>query len=114
MKHFISIADLTRDEALSVLATAEHMAETQSRAIPRAHPRPRPPHAGAVRATAPRGLGPRPGRRALRTRRARVGPAVAPLSPEPAPRAPPRRGAAPRRPRARLLGPHVRHRIQCS
>src|SRR5699024_2849730 len=33
MKHFISIGDLTRDEALSVLATAEHMADTQSRAI---------------------------------------------------------------------------------
>src|SRR5699024_11013472 len=33
MKHFISIGDLTRDEALSVLATAEHMADTQARAI---------------------------------------------------------------------------------
>jgi len=33
MRHFISIADLTREEALSVLATAEHMAQTQSRAI---------------------------------------------------------------------------------
>ncbi|AXK45005.1 aspartate carbamoyltransferase catalytic subunit [Brachybacterium saurashtrense] len=33
MRHFISIADLTREEALSVLATAEHMAQTQSRAL---------------------------------------------------------------------------------
>ncbi|MGO1568830.1 MAG: aspartate carbamoyltransferase, partial [Brachybacterium sp.] len=33
MRHFISIADLSREEALSVLATAEHMAQTQSRAI---------------------------------------------------------------------------------
>ncbi|ATG52200.1 aspartate carbamoyltransferase [Brachybacterium vulturis] len=33
MKHFIAISDLTREEALSVLATAEHMADTQSRAI---------------------------------------------------------------------------------
>src|SRR5699024_2938305 len=32
MKHFISIGDLTRDEAPSVLATAEHVADTQSRA----------------------------------------------------------------------------------
>ena len=33
MRHFISIADLRREEALEVLATAEHMAQTQSRAI---------------------------------------------------------------------------------
>lgn len=33
MKHFISIADLSRAEAISVLDTAEHMAETQSRSI---------------------------------------------------------------------------------
>ena len=33
MKHFISIADLSRAEAVSVLDTAEHMAETQSRSI---------------------------------------------------------------------------------
>lgn len=33
MKHFISIGDLSRDEAIDVLATAEHMAETQSRSI---------------------------------------------------------------------------------
>ena len=33
MRHFISIADLTREQALSVLATAEHMAGTQSRSI---------------------------------------------------------------------------------
>ena len=33
MRHLISIADLRREEALEVLATAEHMAQTQSRAI---------------------------------------------------------------------------------
>ncbi|MGY5764429.1 aspartate carbamoyltransferase catalytic subunit [Brachybacterium sp. DNPG3] len=33
MRHFISIADLSREEAVSVLATAEHMADTQSRSI---------------------------------------------------------------------------------
>ena len=33
MRHFISIADLTREQAVSVLATAEHMAGTQSRSI---------------------------------------------------------------------------------
>ncbi|WP_193104413.1 aspartate carbamoyltransferase catalytic subunit [Brachybacterium sp. FME24] len=33
MRHFISIADLDRAEAIAVLATAEHMAETQSRSI---------------------------------------------------------------------------------
>src|SRR5699024_12707137 len=33
MRHFISIGDLSREEAVSVLATAEHMAETQSRSI---------------------------------------------------------------------------------
>ena len=33
MRHFISIADLTREDALAVLATAEHMAQTQSRSI---------------------------------------------------------------------------------
>src|SRR5699024_2344095 len=35
MKHFISIGDLTRDEALSVLATAEHMADNPARAMRR-------------------------------------------------------------------------------
>lgn len=33
MKHMISIADLSREEAIAVLATAEHMAQTQSRSI---------------------------------------------------------------------------------
>ena len=33
MRHFISIGDLSREEAVSVLATAEHMAETQSRSL---------------------------------------------------------------------------------
>src|SRR5699024_4317591 len=33
MRHFISITDLTREQAISVLATAEHMAGTQSRSI---------------------------------------------------------------------------------
>ncbi|MEE1651268.1 aspartate carbamoyltransferase catalytic subunit [Brachybacterium sp. J144] len=33
MRHVISIADLDRTEALDLLATAEHMAETQSRQI---------------------------------------------------------------------------------
>lgn len=33
MRHFISIADLDRSQAIEVLATAEHMAETQSRSI---------------------------------------------------------------------------------
>ena len=33
MRHFISIADLDRAEAIGVLATAEHMAQTQSRSI---------------------------------------------------------------------------------
>lgn len=33
MRHFISIADLNREQAVELLATAEHMAETQSRSI---------------------------------------------------------------------------------
>lgn len=33
MKHMISIADLSCEEAIAVLATAEHMAQTQSRSI---------------------------------------------------------------------------------
>lgn len=33
MKHFISIEDLRREEAIALLATAEHMAETQERSI---------------------------------------------------------------------------------
>ncbi|MBE9404541.1 aspartate carbamoyltransferase catalytic subunit [Brachybacterium sp. p3-SID1565] len=33
MRHFISIADLDRTEAVALLATAEHMAATQSRSI---------------------------------------------------------------------------------
>ncbi len=33
MKHFITIEDLSREDATAVLATAEHMAETQERSI---------------------------------------------------------------------------------